>query len=78
MFLKVEAARSWPCSVSSTYSFAELMMLRHGEVSLSNPEEGSVTFRAVDIILVRPGAIAAWDNPTDLEKFWLIRSMDNA
>ena len=58
-----------------TYSFAELMMLRRGEVILSNPEEGSVTFRAGDIFLVRPGAIASWDNPIDLEKFWLIRTM---
>lgn len=59
-----------------TYSFAELMMLRRGEVVLSNPEEGSATFRAGDIFLVRPGAIAGWDNPIDLEKFWLIRTMD--
>lgn len=57
-----------------TYSFAEMMMLRKGEVTLSNSEEGSVTFSAGEIFLVLPGAIAAWDNPTDLQKFWVIRS----
>ncbi|MGH6763634.1 MAG: cupin domain-containing protein [Phyllobacterium sp.] len=61
-----------------TYSFTEVMMLRKGEVILSNPEEGSVTFRTGDIFLVRPGAIAGWNNPSDLEKFWLIRTMDKA
>ncbi|MFD1326353.1 cupin domain-containing protein [Mycoplana ramosa] len=59
-----------------TYSFTELMMLRRGEVILANPEEGSVTFRAGDIFIVRPGAIAGWDNPSDLDKFWLSRTMD--
>lgn len=57
-----------------TYSFSELMMLRKGEVTLSNPDEGNVTFVAGDIFLVRPGAVAAWDNPSDLEKFWIIHS----
>lgn len=57
-----------------TYSFSELMMLRKGKVTLSNPEEGCVTFTAGDIFLVRPGAVAAWDNPSDLEKFWIIHS----
>lgn len=55
-----------------TYSFSELMMLRKGEVTLSNSEEGSVTFTAGDIFLIRPGAVAAWDNPIDLQKFWII------
>ncbi len=59
-----------------TYSYSELMMLRRGEVTLANPEEGSLTFRAGDIFLVRPGATVSWDNPTDLEKFWFIRSAD--
>ncbi|MEJ5022718.1 cupin domain-containing protein [Ochrobactrum vermis] len=59
-----------------TYSFSELMMLRKGEVTLSNPVEGSATFVAGDIFLVRPGAVAAWDNPSDLEKFWVIRTAD--
>lgn len=57
-----------------TYSFSELMMLRKGEVALSNPDEGSVTFTAGDIFLVRHGAVAAWNNPSDVEKFWVIRT----
>ncbi len=59
-----------------TYSFSELMMLRNGEVTLSNPDEGHVTFAAGDIFLIRPGAIAAWSNPTDLQKFWIINEQD--
>lgn len=59
-----------------TYSFSELMMLRKGEVTLSNPDEGSATFAAGDIFLVCSGAVAAWDNPVDLEKFWVIRTAD--
>lgn len=51
-------------------------MLRKGEVTLSNPDEGSATFAAGDIFLVRPGAVAAWDNSSDLEKFWVIRTED--
>ncbi|KAB2662496.1 cupin domain-containing protein [Brucella tritici] len=57
-----------------TYSFSELMMLRKGEVTLSNPDEGSVTFVAGDIFIIRPGAVAAWDNPSDLHKFWIVHS----
>lgn len=57
-----------------TYSFSELMLLRKGEVTLSNPDEGSATFAAGDIFLVCPGAVAAWSNPVDLEKFWVIRA----
>ncbi len=57
-----------------TYSFSELMMLRKGEVTLSNPDEGSVTFVAGDIFLVRCGAVAAWHNPVDLQKLWIIHS----
>ncbi len=57
-----------------TYSFSELMMLRKGEVILSNPDEGSVSFAAGDIFLVRPGAVAAWENPIDLQKLWIIHS----
>jgi len=57
-----------------TYSFSELMMLRKGEVTLSNPDEGSVSFAAGDIFLVRPGAVAAWENPIDLQKLWIIHS----
>ncbi len=58
------------------YSFSELMMLRKGDVTLSNPDEGSVSFAAGDIFLIRPGAIAAWSNPTDLQKFWIIHEPD--
>ncbi|MGX5844938.1 cupin domain-containing protein [Mesorhizobium sp. ArgA1] len=59
-----------------TYSFSELMMLRKGEVTLSNPDEGSVTFTAGDIFLVKQGAVAAWENPCDVEKFWVTRNTD--
>lgn len=59
-----------------TYSFAEVMMLRKGEVTFSNPDEGSATFKAGDIFMIKPGAVASWDNTIDLEKFWLIRSTD--
>lgn len=57
-----------------TYSFYEIMALLSGEVTFANPDEGSVTFSAGDILLVRPNAVASWDNAVNLEKFWVIRS----
>lgn len=56
------------------YTFSEIMALRSGEVTFDNPEESSVTFSAGDIFLVRPDAVASWNNPVNLEKFWLIRT----
>ena len=58
----------------NTYSYSEVMMLRKGEVVLSAPEGEDVTFRAGDIFIVRASATVAWSNPSDLEKFWLIRT----
>ena len=57
------------------YTFAEVMMLSKGEVTLANDED-SATFVTGDIFLVQPGACVSWQNTVDLEKFWLIRSGD--
>lgn len=59
-----------------TYAFSEVMMLRKGEVIFTDPDGQSIRFGAGDIFIVRSGAVVSWDNPSELEKFWLIREDD--
>ncbi len=57
-----------------TYSYSEVMMLRKGDVTFTNPDGESERFHAGDVFIVQTGAVASWDNHSDVEKFWLIRT----